>query len=169
MNVNTHHDAPKPHWSRRAGVLLGALVLAAMWGSVVQTLWNLQALVNVGVDIPFATWLRVIGQDLLGFAPLYGGIVAVGWLFALPVAHGLAFRWPAGRTALLASAAGVGMVAAIRSVDAVAPMPVFIDATRHLTGLLAMAAGAVMGGWIYARYTATQGTTHRPDQSCARS
>lgn len=160
MNANTRHDAPKWHWSRRAGLLLLAWVVAASWGSVVQTRWNLQALVNVGVEIPWGTWLAVIGQDLIGFAPLYGGILAVGWLFALPVAHGLARWWPAGRTVLIASAAGVGMVAAVRSVDMVAPMPVFIDATRHLTGLLAMAAGAVLGGWLYARYTAPQGTTH---------
>jgi hypothetical protein len=33
-------------------------------------------------------------------------------------------------------------------------MPVFIDATRHLTGLLAMATGAVLAGWLYAVLTA---------------
>jgi hypothetical protein len=46
------------------------------------------------------------------------------------------------------------MVAAVRTVDAVAPMPVFIDATRHWPGLLAMAAGAVVAGLLYARRTA---------------
>jgi hypothetical protein len=54
----------------------------------------------------------------------------------------------------LAVAAGVGMVAAVRAVDAVAPMPVFIDATRGLPGLLAMASGAVLAGLLYARFTA---------------
>ena len=132
-------------------MLLLAWVLASAWGSVVQTRWNLQALVDVGVNIPATDWWQVIGQDLMGFAPLYGGILAAGWLVALPVASGLARWWPAGRSALLASAAGVGMVAAVRAVDAVAPMPVFIDATRGLPGLLAMAAGAVLGGWLYAR------------------
>jgi hypothetical protein len=46
------------------------------------------------------------------------------------------------------------MVAAVRVVDAAAPMPVFIDATRHLSGLLAMAVGAVLAGGLYARITA---------------
>lgn len=132
-------------------MLLLSWVLASAWGSVVQTRWNLQALVDVGVNIPASDWWQVIGQDLMGFAPLYGGILAAGWLVALPVASGLARWWPAGRSALLASATGVGMVAAVRAVDAVAPMPVFIDATRGLPGLLAMAAGAVLGGWLYAR------------------
>lgn len=153
MKANALHDAPSPRWTRRAGVLLLAWALAAAWGSVVQTQWNLQALVGVGVSIPAGDWLRVTAQDLIGFAPVYGGILAVGWLVALPVASALARRWPAGRSALLAAAAGVGMVAAVRTVDAVAPMPVFIDATRHLPGLLGMAAGAVLAGWLYAHFT----------------
>ena len=154
MKASAHHDAPTPRWKRRMVVLLLAWALAAAWGSVVQTQWNLQALVDVGVSVPVSDWVRVTGQDLIGFAPVYGGILAVGWLLALPVASGLARWWPAGRSALLAAAAGVGMVAAVRTVDAVAPMPVFIDATRHLPGLLAMAAGAVLAGWLYAHFTA---------------
>lgn len=134
--------------------LLLALLVAAAWGSVVQTQWNLQALVGVGVEIPAVLRLRTTLQDLLGFAPVYASIVAAGWLPALAVAALLARRWPAGRTALLAVAAGAGVVAALRSIDAVAPMPVFVDATRHWPGLLAMAAGAVFGGWLYARMTA---------------
>lgn len=147
-------SAPLSHrWPRHLAPLLVAWLLAAAWGSVVQTQWNLQALVNLGVDIPateraIATW-----QDLIGFAPLYAGILAAGWLVALPVAAFLARRWPSWRSPLLAAAAGAGMVAAVRAVDAVAPMPVFIDATRHLPGLLAMAAGAVIAGLLYALLT----------------
>ncbi|MCU0764063.1 MAG: hypothetical protein MUF76_14185 [Hydrogenophaga sp.] len=144
----------KPRWTRHVAALLLALLLAAVWGSVVQTQWNLQALAGVGVDIPAALRLSTTLQDLLGFAPVYAGIVAAGWLPALGVAALLARRWPAGRTLLLATAAGAGVVAAIRSIDAVAPMPVFIDATRHWPGLLAMTMGAVVGGWLYARLTA---------------
>ena len=133
--------------------LLLACLLAAAWGSVVQTQWNLQALLGLGVDIPASERARATWQDLIGFAPVYAGILAVGWLPALPVAAFLARRWPAWRSPLLAAAAGVGMVAAVRAIDALAPMPVFIDATRHLSGLLAMAAGAVIGGFVYARLT----------------
>jgi hypothetical protein len=138
------------HWA----VLLLAWALAAAWGSVVQTQWNVQALVDVGVPISASERAQMTWQDLMGFAPVYGGILAVGWLLALPVASWLARSWPAGRSTLLAAAAGVGMVAAVRTVDAVAPMPVFIDATRSLPGLVAMAAGAALAGWLYARLTA---------------
>ena len=71
------------------------------------------------------------------------------------VAAFLARRWPAWRSPLFAAAAGLGMMAAVRAVDAVAPMPAFIDATRGLPGLLAMAVGAVLAGWLYARLTRT--------------
>lgn len=128
--------------------------LAAAWGSVVQTQWNLQALVALGVDVPAAVRARTTWQDLIGFAPVYAGIVAAGWLPALAAAAFLARRWPAWRPGLLALAAGAGLVAAVRAVDAVAPMPAFIDATRHWPGLLSMAAGAVLGGALYAGLTA---------------
>jgi hypothetical protein len=144
---------PRRRWTAHLLPLLLALVLAAAWGSVVQTQWNLQALVGLGLEIPLADRLRTTGQDLMGFAPVYAGILAAGWLPALLVAALMARWWPAGRIPLLAVAAGVGMVAAVRAVDAVAPMPVFIDATRHLPGLLAMASGAVVAGWIYAKLT----------------
>ncbi len=154
MRVIPTRSSPSAPWTRHLAPLLLACLLAAAWGSVVQTQWNLQALVGLGVDIPASERARATWQDLLGFAPVYAGILAAGWLPALPVAAFLARRWPAWRSALLAAAAGFGMVAAVRAIDALAPMPVFIDATRHLSGLLAMAAGAVIGGLVYARLTA---------------
>ena len=134
---------------RRPGLLVLAWLLATVWGSVVQTQWNLQALVALGLDLPLALRLQTTAQDLLAFGPLYAGIVAAGWLPAVVVALGLARRWPAGRTALLAAAGGVGLIAAVRAVDAVAPMPAFIDATRGWPGLLAMAAGAALAAGLY--------------------
>ena len=142
-------------WTGHLAPLLLAWLLAAVWGSVVQTQWNLQALVGLGVEVPAAERARTTWQDLISFAPVYAGILAAGWLPALAAASCLARRWPSWRSPLLAAAAGVGMVAAVRCVDATAPMPVFIDATRHLPGLLAMAAGAVIAGLLYARRTAS--------------
>jgi hypothetical protein len=157
MRSRTANDSPTPRWTRHLVPLLLAWLLASVWGSVVQTQWNLQALLDVGVAIPMAERARTTLQDLIGFAPVYAGILAAGWLPALTVAAWVARRWPSWRSPLLAVAAGIGMVAAVRTVDAVAPMPVFIDATRHLPGLLVMAAGAVIAGLLYARLTARAG------------
>ena len=138
-------------WPRQLLALVASLLLAAAWGSVVQTQFNLQALVALGVSVPPGVRALTTLQDLAGFAPVYAGILAAGWLPALGLAAWLAQRWPAARTALFTTAAGVGMVAAVRAVDALVPMPVFIDATRGWPGLLSMAAGAALGGWLYAR------------------
>jgi hypothetical protein len=120
---------------------------------VVQTQFNLQAITGLGVEVPADVRALTTWQDLLGFGPVYAGIVAAGWLPALAAAALAARRWPAWRAPLLAAAAGFGLVAAVRAVDFVAPMPVFIDATRGLTGLLVMTLGAVLGGLLYARLT----------------
>lgn len=153
MSLRTTNPSTSLRWTRHIAPLLLAWLLAAVWGSVVQTQWNLRALVDLGVNIPATERASVTWQDLISFAPVYAGILAAGWLPALPVALLLARRWPVWRSPLLAVAAGAGMVAAVRTVDVVAPMPVFIDATRHLPGLLAMAAGAVVAGLLYALLT----------------
>ncbi len=141
-------------WPRVLLALVAGWLLAAAWGSVVQTQFNLQALVALGVPVPPGLRTLTTLQDLAGFAPVYAGILVAGWLPALGLAAWLAQRWPAARTALFATAAGVGMVVAVRAVDALAPMPVFIDATRGWPGLLSMAAGAALGGWLSARLSA---------------
>jgi hypothetical protein len=136
-----------------AVALVQAWLMASVWGSVVQTHFNLQALVSLGAEIstPLRIWTTL--QDLVSFGPLYAALVAAGWLPALSLAAWLGRRWPAARSALLATAAGAGVVATLRAVDAVAPMPVFIDATRSTAGLLGVAAGAVLACAFYARRT----------------
>ena len=147
-------NAATRRWPRILLAVIAGWLLAAAWGSVVQTQFNLQALMPLGVPVPLSLRALTTVQDLAGFAPVYAGILAAGWLPALGLATRLARPWPAARTALFAAAAGIGMVAAVRAVDALAPMPVFIDATRGWPGLLSMAAGAALGGWLCARLSA---------------
>ena len=140
-------------WRRRFVAFGAAWLLAAVWGSVVQTQFNLAALTALGVEIAPALRLHTTLQDVLGFGPAYAGIVLAAWLPAFAAAAWLARRWPAWRIVLYALAAGVGLVVAIRSVDAAAPMPVLIDATRGLAGLLAMTLGSALAGVGFAHAT----------------
>ena len=50
---------------------------------------------------------------------------------------------------LLPLASSLSLIAAIRLIDAFAPMPVLIYATRTLEGLLAMAVGGLLGGLLF--------------------
>ena len=140
-------------WGRRLAMFAVALSLAAAWGSVVQTQFNLQALVALDVDIPVQVRAMTTLQDLAGFGPVYAGIVLAAWVPAFLVATLLVRRWPRMRVPLYALAAGVGLPVAIRTVDAFAPMPVLIDATRGVGGLLAMAAGSLLAGAAFAAWT----------------
>lgn len=140
-------------WRAVALPFLGSALIAIVWGSLVQTQFNLNALVALGVEMPLRLRLLTSAQDLAGFAPVYAGIVLAAWLPAFPVAARLARSVPHLRTVLFALAAGVALLAAVRIGDAVAPMPVLIDATRGLGGLLAMAAGSAAGGALFAFWT----------------
>lgn len=138
---------------RRAGAFLAAVVLTAVWGSVFQTHDTLSRLVAIGAQIPSGLRMQATLADLGGFAPVYAVIVAAALLVAFLVAGGLSVLLPQVRHTLHALGAGLGLAVAIRLIDALAPMPTLIAATRDTTGLLVMALGAVVGGWLYAWIT----------------
>lgn len=139
---------------RRWLLAFGAgLLLAAAWGSVAQTQFNLAAITGLGVAVDAATRLRTTLQDLVFFGPIYAGLVLAAWLPAFALAGWVARRYPAGRIGLFAWAAGIGLVVAVRVADAVAPMPVLIYATRTWDGLLWMQLGSMVGGGLFAALT----------------
>lgn len=138
--------------TRRFAAFAGALLLAAAWGSIAQTWFNLRALLPF-VEIPYRVRAATMLQDLAGFGPGYAAILLAAWLPALLAAWPLARAWPRARTALYALAAFAGLVAAIGAINAVTPMPALIDATRGPAGVLAMAAGSALGGALYAHWT----------------
>ena len=147
-------NRPRPHaLSWRELAFAAAWLLASAWGSVVQTQFNLAALTALAVEVPLPLRLLTSLQDLGSFGGIYAGIVLAAWLPAFAVATWLARRWPGRRVALFAAAAGVGLVVAIRAVDAFAPMPVFIDATRGMAGLLTIALGSVLAGALFGRWS----------------
>jgi MFS family permease len=128
---------------------LAANMVTAVTGSVIQTQFNLAAIAAVGADIPFGVRLQTTLHDLAGFAPMFAGITAAGFLVAFVAAGLLARRWPARRTLLYASAGAAAMATAILLINAQLPMTP-IGATRQLAGLLALAAAGGLGGWAFA-------------------
>lgn len=147
---------PSTSWTRRLLALLLAIVIAVVWGAVVQTQFNIAALQGIGAEIPFGLRLQISARDLLGFSPIYSVIVASALIIALPCAALLA-RWlPRLRTPLCALAGGVAIALAIRLVDAATPPPTLIAATREFGGWLLMALGGCLGGFCYGLWTRTR-------------
>lgn len=144
-------------WVRRGIAFVAALAIAVVWGTLAQTQFNLQALLAF-VDIPLDVRLRTSWQDLLGFGPVYAGLMLAAWLPAFLAALLLARYAPRLRTGWYAAAAGVGLAVAIRVADAFAPMPVLIDATRSTSGLLVLALGSAVGGALFALWSRGSGS-----------
>ncbi|GGX94211.1 hypothetical protein GCM10007160_22270 [Litchfieldella qijiaojingensis] len=129
---------------------VAAVLDATLLGSIVQTQFNLAALSALGAEISFTTRLATTGHDLLGFTPLYGSLIAIMMLGAMPAAS-VVTRWlGSGAWLIHALAAALGLWVTLWIVDTLAPMPTLIAATRSLEGTLAMMATAALGGWGYA-------------------
>jgi hypothetical protein len=134
---------------RRTLAFIAAVFAATLWGSVAQTQSNLADLIALGADIPPALRMQTTLLDVLGFGPLYAAVVAATFL----VAFALAARLPGARAMWFALAGFVGLIAAIRLIDAMVPPPVLIAATRGTPGLITMTLGGALGGFVYARLT----------------
>lgn len=127
---------------------LAAVVVTAAIGSVIQTQINIARISGLGVEV--TVWERFVttGQDLLGFAPLWGIIVAAGLLVALLVAGGLARRWPARSVSLHVLAGFAAPMVALLVMDAMLPVTV-VAAARSWGGLVLMSLPGGLGGWLY--------------------
>ncbi|TRW47974.1 hypothetical protein FM042_11625 [Aliidiomarina halalkaliphila] len=144
----------KPSRSKRALGYLSGFILAVIFagglGSVIQTQFNLLAMSSIGPSIDFTTRLQVTGYDLVHFAPFLIGIMAVTFLFSLPVAHAFARIQKRQFIGWCAAGTGIGFWLALQLIDHLAPMPTLIAATRTSAGTFFMVMSAVSGGAVYA-------------------
>lgn len=140
-------------WKARAVGFVVGCVLAALLVSLVQTQFNLAALVELGADISAATRIEVSLLDLIGFGPAILGVIAAAFLLAFPVAALLQQMLSAlPRGLLFALAAATAMLAALSIMQALLQITP-VAAAREAPGLLALCLCAAPGGWIYARIT----------------
>ena len=125
---------------------LMALLLGASLGSVIQSLFNLQAISALTGSVPFMLWLQTIAHDLLHFMPLLAVIFLPIMLVSL-LATALLRRYLA--LSLLATSFGVtvlGTWLALLIINQLAPMPTLIALNRSTMGtlLLLSCSGAAM-------------------------
>ncbi|NMT65059.1 PQQ-dependent sugar dehydrogenase [Marinobacter orientalis] len=144
-------------WWKVVLAFVVAVFVGSVLGSLVQTQFNLQALEALGVRISMGTRLETSIHDLVNFAPLYAILFGVGFLFSVGIAS-LVVRLAgnSGRVWLYPLAAAAGLWATLRIVDALAPMPTLIAATRDSGGLMAMLATAAISGWLFAMLVSGQ-------------
>ncbi len=136
---------------RLTGWFLLAVLITAVTGSLVQTQFNLAAITRLGLDINPGLRLGTNLHDLSGFGLLFAAMAACALAPALALAALLSRRLRHGRPWLFALAGALALLVTFSLVDALAPMPTLIAATRSLHGSLAMAATGALGAWVFAR------------------
>lgn len=133
---------------------LAAVVVTVVWGSIVQTQFNLAALAGIGADIGVGTNLRATLTDIFsGFSLTYAGYMVlpallvafiVAWLVVQRT--GAAFLW-------FGLAGGLAILAAIPLVNWLSPLALLIGASRDVWCTVLMAMGGAVGGLLFAWVT----------------
>ena len=135
-------------WSIAFAYWLLAVLATTLVGSIVQTQFNLGALSALGQSVDIGLRVQTTLLDLARFAPLFGAIVGVGFLIALPLSSWLARRG-AGRGWLHPLAGAVALLVALllmRWLVGLTP----IAAARGPVGMAAMVLTGAFGGWVWA-------------------
>jgi hypothetical protein len=134
---------------RPLAAYLAATLSTAVLGSLIQTQFNLAALKTLGAPITAAINLQTSLQDLLGFAPLWAAILALGFLIAFVIALLISNVLPYYRTLLLVSAGTVSVFATLWLMQLALPITA-IAATRGTAGFVLMGLTGAVGGWLFA-------------------
>lgn len=139
-------------WHKLLLHFIWTCLLAVLLSTLAQTQFNLLALQQLGVTIPFSERLATSLHDVRHFAPVYAAIFGCSYLvsqgIALWLSRWVAIRW---QPALFALAAASGLLCTLLLVNALAPMPTLIAASRSLMGLLSLMLIAALAGAVFAR------------------
>ena len=138
--------------SYAAAVVLTTVLACAFSGHLV--LWALSE--DLGVAIGAGRWLATLAKDVVGMAPFYGGVIAVAFLIAFPVAA-LIVKWLRLRGVASPRLSHVGFTAAgavamlamlliLRGLLEVTP----VAGARTAVGLAAQALAGAAGGLLFA-------------------
>lgn len=139
-------------WLKFSLAFVATWLIGTLLGSLIQTQFNLLALQSLGVTIEPGVRLATSWHDLLNFGPVYAVLFAPGFLISQAAALGLGRliqrHW---QPLWCAVAAALGLWFTFVIVNALAPMPTLIAATRSTGGTAAMLASAAFAGWLFGR------------------
>ncbi|MGX5915521.1 hypothetical protein ACR0ST_12395 [Aliidiomarina sp. Khilg15.8] len=133
-----------------------AVVVAGLLGSVFQTQLNLAALSPIAPPIGFAMRLESTLHDLVHFAPLYTVIVLCTLLIAIPLAELVARLAPGNRLLWVTLGCMAALLTTFEIINALAPMPTLIAATRTPGGTLLMLLSIAIAAVVYSLMMTTR-------------
>lgn len=145
---------------------VAAVVLATVWGAIVQTQYNLAGLTSIGAEISGGVRIGTTLQDIFGgFSPTYGGYVVLpSLLVAFLVASWLSQQQRSSRLFWFGSAGAVAIAIGIPIVNWLAPVALLVGATRDVSCTLLMALGGVGAGLLFVALTSPRIDRNRDGQ-----
>jgi hypothetical protein len=130
---------------------LTAAVVTIVWGSSIQTQYNMAALTAIGVDIGPDTNLRATLRDIIsGFSLTYGGYIVLPALLVAFFVAWLVVRRTGAPLPWFGLAGGLAILAAIPLVNWLSPVALLVGASRDWSCTALMAVGGVLGGTLFA-------------------
>lgn len=134
------------------GFVLATLILTVL-GIVFQTGFVLTMLSDVGAQIGFGAGASMVFDDLLGFGPIYGVLIAIGLLVALPVAS-IAHRvTKLPRALVFAGAGAVCMLVMLVAMEQAFFGVQLVAGARTLPGLMGQVLAGAIAGFAFTRLT----------------
>lgn len=131
---------------------VAAVVVATVWGSIVQTQFNLAGLASIGAEISAGLRLRATLSDIFsGFSPTYAAYVVIpSLLVAFAVAWLVAARRPGSAAFWFGLAGGLALLVGIPIVNYLSPVALLIGASRDWLCTVLMALGGAVAGVLFA-------------------
>lgn len=136
-------------------VVLGfvlAVIVSTVLGSIAHTQFVLAGLTALGVEIPVSDRLSTTFQDIVGMGPMFGMIIAIGFLVAMSAAA-LVYSFVGTQRYVVYGVAGaVALAVALMAMGIVYDITPIAGARTTIGFIAQMIAGAVKG-LTFARLT----------------
>jgi hypothetical protein len=142
------HAGSGANMARMLFAFLAAVATTTVLGSFAHTQFVLAELLAMNVPVPFDVRLATSVSDLAGLAPIYGGIIAAGFLIALPAAGLVALLSPGLRWFVFFVAGATAMVVILLSLQG-AFGSVGVFGARGVYGHIAQAIAGGLGGLVF--------------------
>lgn len=128
---------------------IGAVVVTTLLGAIFHTQFVLARLVDMGIAIPFSERWSTTLHDIGGMAPLFGAIIALGFVVAF-LAGALVYRFAGVQRNLVYVVAGAVAIAIALSLMGMVYEMTPIASARSWAGFLAQMGAGALGGLAFA-------------------
>ena len=134
---------------RRILAFLAAIVVTEVTIALVNASSVLARLVELGVEVPAGLWLQTMAEDVVGIAPTFLPVLALGFAIAFGVAWAVV-RWvlPAGRSFGYPLAGAVCMAVVLLGLGQIF-LTHPVAASRSGLGMTMLLACGALGEWVF--------------------